>query len=790
MREEGGARSLLPTRLGRVAAVALPSAGTALAFVIMSRYHLVGDEPVWVILILLAVAAVVGEASIGLLESNPNGWALHIGVGLLCLVVGAVIYTIGWGPTLAIGFLFIAARALDIVGSRVWPIVVIWTAISILAGQIAIGTGVVATYVPSPSVQGLAVLSVLGVWFVTWILGGKVRQNEIALAERDHATNDVRSTLSLLRATLDSTADGILVVDNDGKIAQFNTRFTEMWCLPDTILESRDDEAAVQFVLDQLRYPEAFLAKLKELYAHPDAESDDILLFKDGRVFERHSLPQKIEGEVVGRVWSFRDVTDHHRLLGELEHQAFHDGLTGLANRSLLRNRLDHALLRSHRTGIVVGVLFCDIDGFKIVNDTLGHDVGDLILVEVGQRIDGCLREDDTVARLGGDEFAIILDGTTNIDAVEAANRVLEALREPFNVNRREINIRASIGVTLTSTGSMEADALLCEADIAMYAAKASGRDCLMSFEPEMQSTMAARHALHADLRHAVRDYGELSLHYQPVFDLVTGRPVYAEALVRWNHPQRGFISPEEFIPVAEEMGLLSEIGRYVLREACQQVVRWRLFPAAKDMSVAVNVSAYQLYDNRFVGEVEAALVDSGLPPSGLVLELTESALLSDTDRVHHRLARLRELGVRIAIDDFGTGYSSLSYLRRLPIDVLKIDRSFVSELGSSSLQQARSLVRSIVGLGHDLCLTVVAEGIETQNELDDVRAARCDLGQGFFLGEPLPPAEFEAALRHQQPVQSLTDFRKDAPESSHVPPRRGHRSVDKAVEFSLTRWR
>jgi diguanylate cyclase (GGDEF)-like protein len=778
----------LAARLPRVAAVALPSAGTALAFVVMSRYHLIGDQPVWVILVLLALAAVIGESMSRLLEADPNGWKLHVGVGLQCLAVAAVIYAIGWGPTLAIGFLFIAARALDIVGSRVWPIVVIWTAISTLAGQIAIGVGL-STYVPTPSVHGLAVLSVLGVWFVTWILAGKVRQSEIALAERDRAANDVRSTLSLLTATLDSTADGILVVGNDGKIAQFNRRFAEMWCIPDATLASRDDEAAVQFVLDQLRYPEAFVSKVEELYAHPEAESDDILLFKDGRVFERHSLPQKIEGEVVGRVWSFRDVTDHHRLLGELEHQAFHDGLTGLANRSLLRNRLDHALLRSHRTGIAVGVLFCDMDGFKIVNDTLGHDVGDLILVEVGQRIDGCLREDDTVARLGGDEFAIILDGTTHIAAVDAGNRVLEALREPFNVNGREINIRASIGVTLTGRGPLEADALLCEADIAMYAAKASGRDCLMSFEPEMQSTMAARHALHADLRKAVRDYGELSIHYQPIFDLVTGRPVNAEALVRWKHPQRGFISPDEFIPVAEEMGLLCEIGRYVLREACQQVVRWRFLPAARDMSVAVNVSAYQLYDNRFVGEVEAALVDSGLPPSGLVLELTESALLSDTDRVHHRLARLREIGVRIAIDDFGTGYSSLSYLRRLPIDVLKIDRSFVSELNTSSIQQARSLVRSIVGLGHDLCLTVVAEGIETQSELDDVRAARCDLGQGFFLGEPLPPSEFEEALRHQQAAPSSDDDDLESPALSLVPPRHRRGAVDKTAEFSLTRW-
>ncbi len=739
------------TRLHRAASVALPSAGTALAFVIMARLHLIGNKPVWMILALLFVAAVLGESTSRLLQVNHSPLAVHVGVAGQCLGVAAITYVIGWGPTLAIGFLFVAARALDLVGSRVWSVVVLWSAIGTGAGVAAIALGLVPSYVPVPKVYGLAALSVLGVSFVVWVLGGKTRQSELAVTGRDRAASDVRAALSLLTATLDSTADGILVVDTEGKIAQFNARFAEMWHIPEGILAGRDDDSALQVAVEQLRYPEAFMSKVQELYAHPDAESDDILTFKDGRVFERHSLPQKIDGAVVGRVWSFRDVTDHHRLLAELEHQAFHDGLTGLANRSLLRNRLDHALVRSQRTHIPVGVLFCDMDGFKMVNDTLGHDVGDLILVEVGSRIDSCLRHDDTVARLGGDEFAIILDGTSPDDAVQAAHRVLSALREPFNLNGHEIDIRASIGVAVSTGVSAEADALLCEADIAMYAAKSSGRDCFMHFQPEMQTTMAARHALHGDLRQALRDYGELSIHYQPIFDLATGRPVSCEALVRWTHPQRGPISPDEFIPVAEEMGLVSEIGRYVLREACRQVMKWRQIFSARDLTVAVNVSAYQVYDNRFVAEVEAALVDSGLPASGLVLELTESTLLSDTARVHHRLARLRELGVRIAIDDFGTGYSSLSYLRRLPIDVLKIDRSFVSELGTSTSAEARSLVRSIVRLGHDLRLMVVAEGIETQSELDDVRAAHCDLGQGYALGVPAPAREMERFLHTQR---------------------------------------
>lgn len=374
-------------RVGQVAAVALPSAGTAVAFVVLSRFHVVGDKPVWVILVTLLLAALIGESTGRLLQAKQTIWAAHVMVGLQCLSVAAILYLIGWGPALAIGFLFVGARALDIVGSRVWYVVVIWAAVGTAAGQIAIALHLVSSYLPVPWVHGLAALEVLGVGFVIWVLGEKTRQSELALAERDLAARDARSTLSLLTATLDSTADGILVVGNEGSITQFNSRFAEMWRIPERVLAARDDESALQFVVEQLVSPEAFQSKIQELYAHPEVESDDILHFKDGRVFERHSLPQKIEGVVVGRVWSFRDVTDHHQLLAELEHQAFHDSLTGLANRSLFRNRLDNALRRSQRTGITVAVLFCDLDGFKIVNDTLGHDVGDLLLVEVGGRI-------------------------------------------------------------------------------------------------------------------------------------------------------------------------------------------------------------------------------------------------------------------------------------------------------------------------------------------------------------------------------------------------------------------
>ncbi|HZU80859.1 MAG TPA: EAL domain-containing protein [Acidimicrobiales bacterium] len=733
--------------VGHVASILGASALTALAFILLAHFRLTGGWPLWVLLIVLAVASVAGELTSRLIRADARALVLHLAIGSQCMATALVIYAIGWGPTLAVGYLFIAARALDLGGSRTWHIAFVWAGIGTVLGQIAIATGLVSTYVPVPYVHGLAALSILGFGFVMSLLGSKTEQSEIALAERNLAASDTRAALSLLTATLDSTADGILVVDTDGAIKQFNSRFAHMWRIPDDILARGDDSAAIAFVLDQLLYPEMFVAKVEELYVNVDAESDDTLRFKDGRVFHRHSRPQRVDGQVVGRVWSFRDVTDHHRLLEELEHQAFHDSLTGLANRALLRDRLEHALARSRRSEATVTVLFCDLDGFKMVNDTLGHDAGDLLLVEVARRMTEQLREEDTAARLGGDEFAIVLDDTPADEAVALAERLLTSLRAPFVVQGRELSARASIGIADSSDPGLSADSLLSRADIAMYAAKASGRDRCVWFEREMQAELAARHRLHGELRHAVLVDSSLTLHYQPVFDLQSGRVDSLEALVRWNHPTRGLVPPDEFIPIAEETGLIHEIGRFVLEEACRQMVLWRAQPGTSDPSVSVNVSPVQLAEDQFVSYVEAALHRTGLAPTCLVLELTESALLSDTERVHSRLTQLRELGIRVAVDDFGTGYSSLSYLRQFPIDYLKIDRSFVSELGQPS-EQARALVRSIIGIGHDLGLRVIAEGIEEPEQLSVLQEEHCDFGQGFLLGRPVPSGQVHGRIQ------------------------------------------
>ncbi len=440
----------------------------------------------------------------------------------------------------------------------------------------------------------------------------------------------------------------------------------------------------------------------------------------------------------------------------ELEHQAFHDPLTGLANRALFTDRVQHALVRAGRDASAVGVLFCDLDDFKRINDSLGHAAGDQLLVAVGQRLQGAVRAVDTPARLGGDEFAVLLEDIRDVgEARRAADRVLESLAAPFVLDGRPVSVRASIGVASSGPEATTADELMRNADVAMYTAKAQGKGCHRTFERDMHAEVLARLELESELEAAVAR-GELCLHYQPILSLESGRVVGVEALVRWNHPTRGLLYPGAFVPLAEELGLIGAIDTWVLERACRQTRAWHeRHPDRPPLSVNVNVSARQLQTGAVVDAVAGALRRSGLDPHSLVVELTESSVVHDPATTSRWLQALRDLGVRLAIDDFGTGYSSLAYLKRLPIDILKIDRAFVAGLGVEPEDAA--LVSTIVELARSLRLEVVAEGIERAEQLDELRHLGCDLGQGFHFAAGLEPERLAAILADED-GHPLTD--------------------------------
>ena len=560
------------------------------------------------------------------------------------------------------------------------------------------------------------------------------------ISARVAAEAELHKALSLLSATLDSTADGILVVDVEGSISSHNRRFAEMWRLPQEVLDAHDDAAAIGFVLEQLSKPEAFVAKVDELYANPEAESRDELEFRDGRVFERYSQPQLVDGRIAGRVWSFRDITEQRRLETELMQLALRDPLTGLANRPLFVECVDQALARLRRGAGPLAVIFLDVDRFKQINDSLGHSAGDQLLEEISLRLRLAVREADQVARFGGDEFAILCQDLENeTDAADIASRVLKAFEEPFLLGTRDVYVNASLGIAHSSTGAAGAEVLLQDADAAMYRAKEGGRGRYEVFDQNMRLWVAGRLEFESALRRGI-EHGELRVHFQPVIDRRSRHVRGFEALVRWERPGVGLIEPGQFIALAEETGLVFTIGTWVIKEACRAAAEWARTWPERRLDVAVNVSSRQLLKGDIVDVVDAALASSGLEPDRLVLELTETTLIDDAVAAQGVLREFRRRGVRIALDDFGTGYSSLTYLRAFPIDVIKIDESFVRTIDTE--HQDLAIVEAVVRLAGKLGIEVVAEGIETPAQLDAIVHLGCDALQGFLFSPPRPGEE------------------------------------------------
>jgi diguanylate cyclase (GGDEF)-like protein/PAS domain S-box-containing protein len=451
------------------------------------------------------------------------------------------------------------------------------------------------------------------------------------------------------------------------------------------------------------------------------------------------------EQTVGGIVVNSRDISERQTLQTRLTHQAFHDALTQLSNRALFLNRVGHTVARAPRGRHPAAVLFLDLDDFKKVNDSLGHAVGDELLMAAAGRLTTCVRPGDTIARLGGDEFAVLLEDVNDMtDVVVVAERITAGIRAPFHVRGRDVFINVSIGIASVGLGDT-ADDVLRNADLAMYNAKSRRKGRYAIYERSMHDEMMERLELEADLRMAV-DAGDFQVEYQPIVNLVTGEVHAAEALVRWHHPTRGVIQPGRFVELAEETGLILPIGRQVLREACERARDWRVRSrSSRPFQMSVNLSARHFQDPSLLHDVQHALSDSGLEPWALTLEITESVLMLRSGETLEKLRALKALGLNLAIDDFGTGYSSLGYLQQFPIDVLKIDRTFVDAVGVED--DNATLARAIIALGRTLQIETVAEGIERVEQREGLRALGCTLGQGFLFARPMTGAKFVAEV-------------------------------------------
>ena len=536
--------------------------------------------------------------------------------------------------------------------------------------------------------------------------------------------------------------------DAEQRLEVCNERYTRMYgLLPGQLKPGMTISEILQKRTDAGTYageiPETYVRDLLTVVTS-DKPTTKIQELNDGRVIAVKYRP------IAGKGWvaTHEDITEQRRVQDRVAYMAHHDGLTDLANRVHLTERLTVALADEHERNDLA-VLYLDLDRFKEVNDTLGHGSGDELLKHVAERLSECIRETDLVARLGGDEFAILqIGGEQPKDATALAARLLELIGNSFEIDGQQVAVGTSIGIAIAPSDGKEADHLLRNADLALYRAKSDGRGTYRFFEPEMDRRAQARRRLEVDLRKALQN-GEFELYYQPLVNLERDEIGGFEALLRWNHPERGKILPGEFIRLAEETGLIVPIGAWVLREACAEATKW-----PDHLKVSVNVSAVQFKGAGLATLIIAAIAATGLRPDRLEIEITESVMLEDPDAAFAVLTRLHDLGIRIALDDFGTGYSSLSNLRKFPFDRIKIDRSFVADLSEANID-AIAVVRSVAQLGVSLGMSTTAEGVETKDQLDLVRSEGCTDIQGYYISRPIPASEIAGLLQSEKTVDA-----------------------------------
>lgn len=579
------------------------------------------------------------------------------------------------------------------------------------------------------------------------LLGQKINRMLDALGRQ-------RSALKLAAITFESQ-QGMVITDAQSTILRVNQTFCDM-----TGYSAAEAVGQTPRILKSGRQDAAFYRAMWDEIGRSGTWQGEVWnRHKDGRVFPAWlsiTAVRSAAGEVTHYVGACVDITARKQAEEEIRLLAFYDPLTGLPNRRLQHDRLQRAVMASARSGQYGALLFIDLDNFKTLNDTLGHALGDQLLLQVAGRLSACVRQGDTVARLGGDEFVVIVEnldaqaGVAATQALRLGEKIRASLNQQYDLAGQSWHSTPSIGVTLFGTSPVTVDELMKQADLAMYQAKSSGRNAVHFFNQEMQRVVTARVELDARMREALREK-QFVLHYQPQVD-DAGRVVGAEALVRWQHPQQGMVSPAEFIPAAEESGLIVPLGRWVLETACRQLEEWSRQPAMQSLVVAVNISARQFGHSGFVDMVATTLASSGADPQRLKLELTESLLLDNLEDTILKMSTLKALGLRFALDDFGTGYSSLSYLKRLPLDQLKIDQSFVRDVLSDANDAA--IARTVLALGQNLDLEVIAEGVETEAQREFLARHGCLFYQGYLFGRPMPAAELTALVRQENENQ------------------------------------
>jgi diguanylate cyclase (GGDEF)-like protein/PAS domain S-box-containing protein len=695
---------------------------------VLRDLHLIADLPMWLYAVVLLVpSCTVSTASNVLYARHPSKLTLHARAASDSIATTVVIYATGWGPELGLVYLVAAQHLIGTTGLTTWRYSRFWALVGVACGQVGIAVGWVPSFVHSPVDNGAAALGLFAFLLVS-------RMAMTIFADRERAWEEVRASEGRFRSLVHSSSDMIMVLDETGQAIYVSGACERILGLTAEQVRSTD--------LTAMMHPDEVDAVRDCLSAAITRSEPTMPIEMRVRHLDRQWRNLEIVGTnlrdnpaVGGVVLNVRDVTDRRRAEAELAHHATHDSLTGLPNRPLFLERLGESLNRHKWSSRRPAVLFLDVDRFKLINDSLGHEIGDQLLVEASRRLRAAVGPEDTVARFGGDEFVVLCSPVA--DPIEVAGRLLATFDEPFRLGGQTYFLSASIGVASPESTHSRPTELIRDADTAMYRAKEMGRGRLAVFDEAARAAAVTRiHTEH--LLRGAADRGELRLYYQPVLDLESRQVVAAEALLRWQHPEMGLVGPVDFIDVAEDSGLIVPIGDWVLERACSQARAWARRGEAVEM--AVNVSARQLADDHFlaaVSQIVDPVRDGKGPQPPITLEITERVLIRDPDSVGARLEQLKALGLKLAMDDFGTGYSSLSNLRRYPFDSLKIDRRFVS--GVADREDDATIVRAIIALAHGLGKTVVAEGVETAGQLAILAELGCDLAQGFHIGEPRP---------------------------------------------------